>query len=336
MIWIEILSRNKELINRHRSLVDIVSIGRGYDNNIVIDDPYVAPGHLRIYRNNEGAIIAKDLGTRNGVFDEAGKKHASIVLTGNKLIRIGQTWLRIRDADFPVATERLLSPQIRLWPWLLLLLVLVPASILLPIWLLNSHEHSIVLYLGPLISIGLMFAIWIGLWSLVSRLFSGAARFSLHAIIALTGFLISQSILFLQKWLTFAFSSSLIAHYSFPVLWLLFALVCYAHLRAISAKNVKLKAAIVLSLAICACLTQWLMKQDNPFMQEDSAGGYPYLSQMFPSSWRVVAPKSETDFVSETKKLKGELDALREKEPRKSMFDDFFGDFSDIDTYSDP
>ncbi len=43
MIWIEILGRHREVVARYRGDGAEVRIGRGYDNDVVIDDPYVAP-----------------------------------------------------------------------------------------------------------------------------------------------------------------------------------------------------------------------------------------------------------------------------------------------------
>ena len=44
MIWVEILDRHRNVATRHR-LGDGASIGRAYDNDVIVDDPTVAPHH---------------------------------------------------------------------------------------------------------------------------------------------------------------------------------------------------------------------------------------------------------------------------------------------------
>ena len=46
VIWVEVLSRHHDVVARHRCVGPEVHIGRGYDNDVVIDDPYVAARHV--------------------------------------------------------------------------------------------------------------------------------------------------------------------------------------------------------------------------------------------------------------------------------------------------
>jgi hypothetical protein len=66
MIWVEILSRHRDVAARVRVMGDEASIGRGYDNDVIVDDPYVAAHHLRVFRDAAGKLIAQDLGSANG------------------------------------------------------------------------------------------------------------------------------------------------------------------------------------------------------------------------------------------------------------------------------
>ena len=50
MIWVEILSRHREVVARVRIVGEEAIIGRGYDNDVIVDDPYVAARHLRVFR----------------------------------------------------------------------------------------------------------------------------------------------------------------------------------------------------------------------------------------------------------------------------------------------
>lgn len=95
MIWVEILSRHhRDVAHRQRCDGAEVTIGRGYDNDVVVDDPFVSARHLRVQRDEQGRLVAEDLGSANGLFTERGRKRqASIVLHGDEPIRIGHTLL---------------------------------------------------------------------------------------------------------------------------------------------------------------------------------------------------------------------------------------------------
>jgi len=58
MIWVEILSRHRDITARVRTASPEVRIGRGYDNDVIVDDPYVAARHLRVFRDEAGQLVA--------------------------------------------------------------------------------------------------------------------------------------------------------------------------------------------------------------------------------------------------------------------------------------
>jgi hypothetical protein len=316
VIWIETLSRHKEPVARIRAAGD-ATIGRAYDNDIIVDDPHVAPRHIRIRRNDGGALIAEDLDTQNGLYDETGKRQQTLELGGNTLFRIGKTWLRVRESSFEVAAERQLLPEARLWLWLLGLLTLASALGLLSIWLADSSEYpdKFPQYLAALLTFVLPISLWVGFWALLTRLFQGHTRVISHAIIAVSWLLAVLMAPFLQNWLSFAFSSRAVIDYGFIFVWILCAIVCFAHLRTISTRHLALKAGIVSALALCICLAEWL--GTSPFSPDEASDNGSYLKQMFPPSWRMVTPRTETEFLQEVQNIKIKLDELREKETGK-------------------
>ncbi|MDR2245010.1 MAG: FHA domain-containing protein [Burkholderiales bacterium] len=324
MIWVEILSRHKELISRSRHAAGrgALSIGRGYDNDVIVDDTCVAPQHVLLRRDDHGIWTVEDRGTQNGLFDSRGHRHTRLVLlTGDTLFRIGHTWLRIRSADFPVAPERRLAPPQRLWPWILLLTALAFGFVTLEIWLTQTGEPRLSFYLMPVVSLLASLVIWAALWAGLSRLLSGTANFARHTLIALSGLAVALLLDPLSRWASFAFSSRLLADYSYVAHWLVLGVVCFYHLRIISAYHLRLKAAIVTALCIAAAVVQWLAQ--DPFnTQQDNNANNPYLKGLWPPAMRVIAPKSQDDFFRSIEKIKTDLDELRKKEPEGgSMFD---------------
>ena len=72
MMWIEVLGRDGEVLARSRIDAAEARIGRAFDNDVVVNDPYVAPYHLRVHRGEDGVLVAEDLATLNGLYAEHG------------------------------------------------------------------------------------------------------------------------------------------------------------------------------------------------------------------------------------------------------------------------
>src|SRR5262249_25724180 len=71
------------------------TIGRAYSNEIIVDDQYVCPEHLRLSQSEGGDIVVEDLGSVNGSFQlEPPGCVKSKVLKSGETLRIGQTMLR--------------------------------------------------------------------------------------------------------------------------------------------------------------------------------------------------------------------------------------------------
>src|ERR1700757_864081 len=117
MIWVEILSRHRDIASRFRFAGPQVSIGRGYDNDVIVDDPYVAARHLRVFRDDDGRLIAEDLGSANGTFLDGGKTRLPrILVDGTRPIRIRQTLLRFRQPGYEVEPERVAPERWEILP----------------------------------------------------------------------------------------------------------------------------------------------------------------------------------------------------------------------------
>jgi hypothetical protein len=152
MIWVEILSRHRDIATRVRVTGPEARIGRGYDNDVIVDDPYVAACHLRVFRDGTGQLVVEDLGSANGMFLDGGKSRlARLIVDGSQPICIGQTCLRVRDLNHAVEPERLVQPQWRNLP--IVLAASLAAAILgieaLKIWLTQTSEIRASSYISP-------------------------------------------------------------------------------------------------------------------------------------------------------------------------------------------
>jgi hypothetical protein len=310
MIWVEILSRHRDIAARFRIASPEVRIGRGYDNDVIVDDPYVAAQHLRIFRDETGQLVAEDLGSANGTFLDGGRSRlASLIVDGRQPIRIGQTYLRVRDLNHAVEPERLARPQWRILP--VVLTVTLMAAILgidaVKIWLTQVGETRVSNYLTPLLSIVGLIAIWVGAWALLSRIFAGRTQLFRNLLIALaTVFAFSFYNEFAQ-YLSFAWTWSAASTYQYLAAWSILAIACFLHLREVGASRLWLKGALVTALLAVAVTVQTLQRSEA----FSDSGRQNIAHVLMPPAFRAVPFRDEATFFGEIGDLKSKLDGDR-------------------------
>lgn len=69
---------------------DVISIGRGIENDMVIDDVHISAHHARLFRR-EGRVFIEDLGSTNGTFVNGQRITAPQPLTPGVTIQFGTT-----------------------------------------------------------------------------------------------------------------------------------------------------------------------------------------------------------------------------------------------------
>ncbi len=311
-LWIEIVSRHGHLLQRHRFERDEVRVGRGYDNDLILDDPFVAPRHVRIARDAHNALVAEEVESANGLYQGDGKQRvARLALDGRTLIRIGRTYLRVRDAAHAVAPERLVKARIWTWPLVVGLAIAMVGVQLASTWLHQTTEPRIADYASPALAVCLAVAAWIAVWTILSRIFSGSARFRRHLVIALSGFLVVLVFYELAEIGAFALSRRGLTVYRYVGLWLVVGLFTFLHLRAISGSHSRFKAGAVTTITIAAIGMQTLAS-----LQERAATDLQsYVRRLKPPELRLVGRQSETRFFGAAEDLKKTLDRSRTEQP---------------------
>jgi hypothetical protein len=310
MIWVEVLSRHRDVGSRFRIAASEVRIGRGYDNDVIIDDPYVAARHLRVFHDEAGQLVAEDLGSANGTFLDGGRERlARFVVDGKHPIRIGKTHLRIRDVNHEVEGERLAATEWQTLP--VVAAAALGASLLglsaLQIWLVQTGEMRASGYLGPLLGIVAMVLLWAGIWALMSRIFSGSAHLLRNLLITLAGGLAFSLYHEVARLLAFGWTFSAAAAYQYVAMWLVLAVVCFLHLREVGRTRLKLKGAIVGALFVVAIAFQTLQRSEA-----FSDDGRQYrVHQLMPPALRAVRLTEQNVFFGEIANLKTRLDSDR-------------------------
>ena len=310
MIWVEILSRHRDIASRFRFPGPEVSIGRGYDNDVIVDDPYVAARHLRVFRDEEGRLIAEDLGSTNGTFlDGSNKRLPRILVDGQQPIRIGQTFLRFRDPGHEVEPERVAPERWGILPAMaaVALGVAVLGLEVLSVWFAQVAEPRALNYLTPILWACIAILVWVGMWALLSRIFSGRSHFFRNLLIALSGAFAVSFYGELAKYLAFAWTFSSPSTYEYIAIWIVVAVVCFLHLREIGHTRLWLKGAVVAALLVVAVSVQALQRSEAL----SDSGRQITLHILMPPSLRAVPYRSEADFFGAVENLKTTLDGDR-------------------------
>jgi len=165
-IIIEEISRGHKLIGRHKFVKESVSIGRGYQNDIIVSDPHVCSDHLKIEFNGEFWIVS-DSDSVNGSFIEDHKDllYQHPVKSGD-IITLGKSQIRIVFPHHPVEESVTFSPFENLidmarHPATLICSVVLFACVAGFLYYLNSpKEVTFTQLLVPSIKMTLIFALW--------------------------------------------------------------------------------------------------------------------------------------------------------------------------------
>jgi Inner membrane component of T3SS, cytoplasmic domain len=312
VIWVEVLSRHRDVASRHRCAGAEIRVGRGYDNDVIVDDPYVAVQHLRLFRDDAGRIVAEDIGSANGLFLDRGKERLQrVVVDGERPIRIGHTFLRIRAAGYAAPRERLVDRRRRVWSIAgIALLALAALGVeAMAFWLAETGEPRVSTYLQPLLILAAETLLWSGAWAIATRIFSDRARFERNLLIGIAG---SFALLLygeFAEFAAFALSWRGPIAYEYAATWSILGVVAFLSLRTVTPTRLWLKGGIVLALIVLGIGTEsvYLVEARGDFGQQS------YLRRLLPPALRLAPARSEDAFFAEVERIRTKLDDDRSK-----------------------
>lgn len=287
-----------------------VTVGRALACDLVLDDPFVAPEHLRIDRpaGAPGGVQVELLETRNGA--RLQRRHYR---QGERFdwpdgapIELGRTHLALRLADAAIAEEQAL-PR---FPWrtavqTAVLLALVLAAALAASWLEARDSAKYLKSLpGMLLILLVVLGAWAGAWAAANKLFAGRLQFWRHVRIACTVYLASEGLRLVANLAAFSFSLEALSQFASVLGVLVLAWALYAHLATVLPRRrvgLAWTVAAVVMLGVPAWLgAQWLnrMRLTNEM----------YMSSLFPPSLRVAPAAPVDQLLQDTEALRAKLD----------------------------
>lgn len=306
--FIEILGRHGEVKTRHRFEQLPVSIGRGYANDLILDDTNAANYHAIVEATDAGVLRIRESASQQGLLYQ-GKRIATLEVDGQRVVKLGHTQIRVRSAAFngqeEVAKNKLFQ-QDGLLPALAGLLMLALSS-LLSVWLESTDKFSLVNYLLVLALVFGLAMLWSGCWAFANRVVSGQTRFSQHL------FVVSSALIVMDLWsvfsmvIAYAFSLEFIAAYGNHAMMAIAAMMVFCHLTIISDQHFKRFLIICTTLAIVG---SGLILLGN-YQRSGNLADELYMTHLLPPSLRHSQNQSADEFIQAAQPLKGKLDKAR-------------------------
>ncbi|MFP3947914.1 MAG: FHA domain-containing protein [Longimicrobiales bacterium] len=237
---------------------DQITVGRSYENDVVVEDEFADARHAVVRLLGEGRLEVEDLGSKNGTRVGGGElRRSSAEVRFGTPIEVGMSTITVHAPDdatseaksLPGRAQRLVDYS-RLPAWTLagLVVTYITVSTWWSSFEATTGAELVAIFLG----IGLLILAWAGAWSLGSRLFSGHARFREHLGFISSVALVVMPVSTVVAWLTFALDSSIVRWF---VEWVIlgvvpFGVALFGHIDIASSRSRRFKTVFSTAAAV--------------------------------------------------------------------------------------
>lgn len=293
-----------------------VAVGRAYGNQVIVDDPFVCPLHLKITQDDQGRLLASDLDSVNGTYAAASKDRvAQLELQSGSQFRIGHTTLRYVSVDHPLAPT-LVDRAVKISPLASPYAAVLAGVVLVLLLCLDAYLSSVdrvtfARIIGePWVNVS-MLTTWAGMWALASRIIVSRFNFAQHVTIACLALLTISGLGVIAEWTEFFLPR-------LPMLWIaglfgygaVLAMLVYGHLGAASPlhRRSRLWAAGAISLVVVgtSAISDYAARSKFSTIME-----YTGVLKPIDAAW--LPATSVDEFFAGAEKIKKELDGLARK-----------------------
>ncbi|PTL85566.1 FHA domain-containing protein [Vitiosangium sp. GDMCC 1.1324] len=320
VIFLEVLEGDG-VHERHRLERFPVTVGRGYTNDIILDDPKVSASHLRIERTEEGKLVVRDVGSHNGTFRvEPWARLAELELTDDARVAVGDTVLRFRTRSHPVEDTRVtavaMAPRGRRFdrPFAFPAMLAVTVVAFLFYEYLTNYQKTDwgSLALAVVVPVSAAF-LWAGLWSVASKVARRQFHFGAHGTIGSLGLLGLLAIPLLLSLGVYSLGLGPWARWLYLVGYLgWMGCVLFWHLRYVTRAEPRRLAVMLTVILVCfGALTQ----ADSLLGEEDFSANLEFNRTLLPPALRLAPAKPVDTFFEDTKELQEDVDALAKEKP---------------------
>jgi hypothetical protein len=271
-IIFEVVNRAGRTLERHRAEGDQLSIGRAFDNALILSDETVSPHHALLETNADGVVMLRNLNSLNGVrTDRHERIDEPTELRSGGEYSFGRARVRIYSAAHAVSkTVRIggldwLVNSLGNRPVLAIVVSLVAGVAFTEQWL---NTYSVIRWqqmgigVFGVMTVGVVIAM---LWAIVGRIVKHEGRFKTQLALVLL-YILAQSVIYfgyellLFNTLNTTISTAFSLLLSFLLLSSLFWLCLHIATNQDSAQRWKFAAAIS-SVFLCLSIYPEILKQ---------------------------------------------------------------------------
>ncbi|MDB5921746.1 MAG: hypothetical protein JWN13_682 [Betaproteobacteria bacterium] len=314
LAFVEIVDRHKDVLARHPIYHWPVKIGRGYQADVLVDDPFIAPIHVAIASAGEERFTVLDLGSLNGFsLTASGKRLDTAEVGPDDLVRLGHTQIRIRTPSYAVPAERPLQATAlyRRPAAFMVIAVLVVALFLWNAWIMTSDDDDKYVILLSTIGVITVIGIWISIWSVVSSAIGRRPNFAAHGFVACAGVIALVAASSLFDYLAFGFDMGWLQYVAFVVVAAILAYIVYRHLllNSRATRKTLVLAGTGISLMVCGAIFAINLAMD---LAQD--GNQHYNESIKAPAFLFVSGVSPNAFMSDAEALKRKVDAMGKRD----------------------
>jgi hypothetical protein len=315
VMLVEVLDDHRHVQQRQRvgEAGAQLRIGRSIACDICIDDPFVAPEHVLLTLKEDGRVHVQDLGSRNGTRLDGQRVDAEFGrIVGAGELLVGRTPIRLRTAEQTVEPERpFRRDTLQRYRTLLatcgLLLCFAFAAFLQ--WSYAPEQLAQRIVIAELLLLAGL-AVWVGAWSLVSRLTVGAWRVRVQLAIAAICVGLWAWGYWLYSIAAFALQWPLLSYGAIGLAALVALGATYLHLR--NATHFQRLAAFSLALlAPVLCGGVWWLVDLQ--LDPRTVNRVELGPRVYPPSMRFSPSMDAADYLAEFAELKREANRNRQQ-----------------------
>lgn len=313
---VEILDRFGKVRQRTRVDKYPFTIGRSYNNDIIIDDPYISPVHLKIESNINYIFTVNDNGSDNGLFSTAPlKQHDNLIINDNLRIRIGHTDIRFRSLGYPVketaiqrSTPSKLSMLSTNFYAFLFFWLFTAALFYFDEYLAETGELSVKTLFSNVVMMYFIFSIWAGLWSIASKVMTHRFYFTFHSILICFIIFILTVIEVISENIEFAFSLVNFAWWIVALTTLVFTVsLIYGHLSFSSSLS---KKKMLIAALLSAGSINFFVHLTYLLDETDYSSKLVYSKSIKTPDFIMSDIRTSNDYFASAVNLKEQVDQL--------------------------
>ncbi len=304
---VEVTSRTGRVIEHRQFEKTTASVGRAYDNDVILNDPYVDAHHVQIENSLNGlsaVVLSQDGHT---LIDKTAPTGTRIPLRSGAALVLGKTHLRVLASTHAVAPMLTFERIDRMFASLARPAIAVALT---AVWLMVAAADQYLdtvaeiqwsRWLMQLLTPVLGALAWTSMWALITRVTRGEARFFHHWLVVLLFLLVSMAIEFVSDVLRFNLGEHVLVEvFRWGARGVVLAALFALHLRFAfqQSKAIRHLAAQTLAWAVVAYGIL------GTFSFEDDFEPYPtFESTLMPLAFLFRAPKAADVYLRDAQTL---------------------------------